>query len=373
MPIGLRPVQLLVLQPTPFCNIDCSYCYLGHRDATARMSLSTIQAIERFLAPIAFASQPLPAAWHAGEPLALPIAFYDEAFRAFRDGPHGLRLQHHFQTNGTLLTDDWCDLIQAWSVRIGVSLDGPREVHDRHRRDRAGRGTFDRATEGIGRLQARGIPFSVLAVVTADTLAHRHEVCSFFESLGPTTLSLNFEEHEGVHGQSSLSGPQYEAGVRELVTELMALQARRPHLRIRELDRMRRYLTAPPGTVVTNANNLAGCILNIDVAGRFTTFAPELLGQTDGHYGAFGWGSVHTDTWASLPDNPVFRAAHDDIAAGVDACRHTCGYFSVCGGGSPSNKLSEHGSFASTETLSCRLHVKAVADAMMPSLERGTG
>jgi uncharacterized protein len=368
--IALRPVELVVLQSTPFCNIDCSYCYLGHRDATARMSVATLEAVERFLAPVPFAQDPVSVVWHAGEPLASPIAFYEEAFRALGDGPHGLRLRHHFQTNGTLLTDDWCALIKAWSVRIGVSLDGPREVHDRHRRDRSGRGTFDRTLSGVRRLQAHGIPFSVLAVVTKETLAHREDVCSFFESLGITALSVNFEQHEGVHDHSSLSGPQYEAGVRHLVDDLIDLQGRQPQLRIRELDRMRRCLRAPADTAVPNANNLAGSIVNVDVAGHFTTFSPELLGQTDRRYGAFRWGNVHTDTWSSLPDRDRFRAAHDDIAAGVDACRRSCGYFSVCGGGSPSNKLSEHGSFASTETLYCRLHVKTVADAMMESLER---
>jgi uncharacterized protein len=79
-----------------------------------------------------------------------------------------------------------------------------------------------------------------------------------------------------------------------------------------------------------------------------------LLGQTHERYGTFCWGSVQTHDWSALSTSDGFQRAHDDIVAGVELCRQQCGYFAVCGGGSPSNKLAEHGTFVAAEVLYCR-------------------
>ncbi|MGB6909683.1 MAG: radical SAM protein, partial [Methyloceanibacter sp.] len=168
--VELAPLGLLVVQPTPFCNIDCSYCYLSHRSDTTRMDVATVKAIARFLRGVPLREPQLSVVWHAGEPLTAPIEFYEIAFGALQAEAAPTLFQHHFQTNGMLINDDWCELFKRWSVRIGVSIDGPKEIHDAYRVDRSNRGTYDRVMRGVAKLQEHEIPFTVIGVLTRTAL-----------------------------------------------------------------------------------------------------------------------------------------------------------------------------------------------------------
>ncbi len=369
----LFPIQLLILQASPFCNIDCDYCYLGNRSSTTRMTLDTVSRIAAFLCTAAISADPLSVVWHAGEPLAVPLEFYEATFASLQANCMRPALAHNFQTNGTLIDAEWCRFFKRWSVRIGVSLDGPKEIHDTHRIDRAGRGTFDRTMQGIEHLKNAEVPFSMLCVVTEDMLGQADLMWDFWESLGVAYVGINVEEVEGANLRSTLSKSADMDKVRLFFARLAERQASSKTLRVRELDDMRRHLTAPPGGEVQRAMNRAGSIINIDTGGNISTFSPELLGLQDTRYGTFTWGNVHRDSWATLTANPNFRKAHGDILAGIEQCRRICEYFTVCGGGDPSNKLAENGTFDSAETQYCRLHVKAVADVVIDSLERELG
>jgi uncharacterized protein len=101
-------LQLLVLQPTPFCNIDCAYCYLSNRRSTARMSLETLDLACRRVFESPFLDRQLQVAWHGGEPLVVPLAWYEDAVALMAERrPATLHLTHCFQTNGLLLNEDW--------------------------------------------------------------------------------------------------------------------------------------------------------------------------------------------------------------------------------------------------------------------------
>src|SRR5262245_58648685 len=103
------PLELLVVQPTPFCNINCSYCYLPDRQSTRRMSQATLEATFRWVFASGLAPQPFTLLWHAGEPLVLPVAYYEEATELLRRHNEGqLPVRQSFQTNATLLDAEWC-------------------------------------------------------------------------------------------------------------------------------------------------------------------------------------------------------------------------------------------------------------------------
>lgn len=366
--VELVPANLLIVQPTPFCNIDCSYCYLAHRSNRKKISFETVEAIARFLAEVPFAKEPLTVCWHAGEPLVMPIGFYDRAFQVFASGPR--RVRQNIQTNGTLINDEWCLLFKKWSVQIGLSIDGPKAIHDAHRVDRSRRGTFERVMHGIFKLHEHAIPFSVIAVLTRDSLNSAEELWSFFKSVGISHVGFNIDEAEGIHDRSSLNNEEHFKALRRFLSRIAELHEEDQTLQFREIEDMRRHLTAPPGAEVERGDNRPGAILNIDVDGNITTFSPELLGQTHPRYGKFAWGNVRTHSWREIGQNSGFQRAWSDIRAGVELCRQSCQYFPVCGGGCPSNKLSEMGTFVSTETKCCRFHVQAVADVMIERLER---
>ena len=123
---------LVVIQATPFCNVNCRYCYLPNRSSTKRIDNRTLKRIFACLFTEPRLSDPVSIVWHAGEPLVLPISFYENAFRiAEQCNTRGIRIVHSFQTNGTLINQDWCDFLKQYNVKIGVSLDGPRHIHDR--------------------------------------------------------------------------------------------------------------------------------------------------------------------------------------------------------------------------------------------------
>jgi uncharacterized protein len=365
----LSPVRLVILQASPFCNIDCKYCYLGDRQNKTRMNLTTVACVGSFLATAVVDSEPLTICWHAGEPLAAGWEYYEDVFRCLSENCVRPRLVHNFQTNATLINEDWCGLFKKWSVTIGVSVDGPKEIHDAHRVDRTGRGTFDRTMRGIKQLQDAGIPFTLLCVLTKDMLGHADTLWDFWVSLGVTHVGINVEEVEALHVRSTLFQSEHFDQVKQFFARLAARCAGSKTLRIRELAEMRRHLEGPQNSVVHRCVNHAGSIISIDLAGNISTFAPELLAVRNSLY-PLKWGNVHHDTWTTFTENPYFRRANAEVQSGIEKCRESCGYFSLCGGGDPSNKLAENGTFDSAETQHCRFHVKAVADVVMQCMER---
>jgi uncharacterized protein len=154
---------------------------------------------------LAAEQQELTILWHAGEPLAAGLDFYRQAFRE-TDRILGDRwcIRHSLQTNATLITEAWCDLLRANKVTVGVSLDGPAHIHDANRRTRGGRGSFRQVERGIALLRVAGIEISVLCVLTSDSLDCPDEMFHFLVDGGFRHVAFNVEEIEGTNLQSSL-------------------------------------------------------------------------------------------------------------------------------------------------------------------------
>jgi uncharacterized protein len=111
-------------------------------------------------------------------------------------------------------------------------------------------------------------------------------------------------------------------------------------------------------------------IISFDCEGNISTFSPELLTMTHAAYSDFIFGNVFQNTLEDILKEPKFLGVHRQIQHGVLKCLQSCPYFMFCGGGNPSNKLSENGTFDSTETTTCRLRVKAATDATVEYLEQ---
>ncbi|MEP7101985.1 MAG: cyclophane-forming radical SAM/SPASM peptide maturase GrrM/OscB [Burkholderiales bacterium] len=369
--------RLLILQATPFCNIDCDYCYLPDRDSTARMSVATARLAARRLREDGLLGDELTVVWHAGEPLAMPVSFYDEAIAAIESeiGAH-CELTHSIQTNATLIDDAWCALFKRHRIAVGVSIDGPRALHDAHRRTRAGKGTFDRVARGIALLREHGVPFHAIAVVTDATFTDPDGFCAFFEAQGITELGCNFDEAEGLHLASSLAGR--ETAHAAFVARLLERALDGGALRVRELQTAFALIAQPlpqyrwrghAWPANTQAQPFA--IVSVAANGDFSSFSPELLGQPSNQYGDFVLGNVAHAGYLAGTASARFQRLWADIARGVAACERSCSHFGFCGGGAPANKFYENGDLASTETLYCRTMVKRPFDAVLARLEQG--
>lgn len=370
-------LELLVLQPSPFCNLDCDYCYLPSRQLTVRMSEEVLTRVfERTFESRACGTD-FTVVWHAGEPLALPPSFYRRALEILSAAnTRGVEVNHSLQTNATLITPEWCELFKESGFRVGVSVDGPDFLHDRHRKTRSGRGTHAAVMRGIDLLQKHGVPFHVISVLTRESLDYPDEIFDFFVDADIGQICFNVEEIEGPHIHSSLGNQESEQRFREFLARFydLAMEVADPPLSVREFDGALSAILSGGGHFESGATQQTEPlrIISVDHLGNFSTFSPEFLGLSHERYPGFSFGNVMRDSFDSMLSNQIFGTVHSDLRKGVTRCKDTCSYFPWCGGDGPVNKLFENGTLDSTETMYCRLSKMAVLDVILDKMEQQT-
>lgn len=169
------------------CNLRCSYCYYLEKDAGAevrtRMSDSTLEEFVRQY----IGAQTTPEVvftWHGGEATMAPISFYEKAMDLQRRYADGRRIVNCLQTNGTLINDAWCRFLKRNNWLVGVSIDGPRDIHDRYRLSAPGKPTFYTVMRSIRMLQRYGVEWNAMAVINDANVERPEEFYRFFKSIG---------------------------------------------------------------------------------------------------------------------------------------------------------------------------------------------
>ena len=374
----MGPINLVVIQSTSFCNLNCDYCYLPDRQTKNQLSLDLIPTIMKTVLESPFIGGDFTILWHAGEPLALPVSFYDQATYLIREAEKRYKTQpiqifQSLQTNATLINQAWCDCFLRNGIYVGVSLDGPAFLHDIHRQTYRGLGTHAATMRGISLLQKNQIPFNVIAVLTQDSLDYPEEIFNFFLENGITEVGFNMEEAEGVHQNSTLNQPGIESRYRAFIQRFWELTVQTKGVfKLREFETMCTLAYGDFRLESTDMNR-AFVIVNFDYQGNFSTFDPELLAVKIEPYGDLILGNVLRDTLASVCDGEKFRQIYQDMSAGVELCRQNCDYFGLCGGGAGSNKYWENGTLNSSETKACRYRIQAIADVVLEGLENSLG
>ena len=368
------PVRLLVVQPTPYCNLDCDYCYLPDRGDRTQLSLELLEvAVERVLDSPYFEGQ-FTLLWHAGEPLMAPIAFYDQASARLRQllerrGLPASTIVQSLQTNATVINGAWCDCFERNDIHVGVSMDGPAFLHDAHRVTRTGLPTHGAVMRGIDWLVRRQIAFQVICVLTADALDHADGLFDFFLDHGITDVGFNMEETEGQNAVSSLKAPCAEQRYRAFLERFWQRCMEQPgRLGLREFDGIV-SLACSNARMAQTDMNAPFAIVNVDARGNVSTFDPELLSVPTAEYGDFAFGHVLHDSLESIAATDKLQRVLQEIRSGVERCRRECEYFGLCGGGAGSNKYWEHRSFDCPDTQACRYRIKLVADVVLQGME----
>lgn len=173
----------------PVCNLDCTYCYYLEKDKiynqtkNFRMPDDILESYTRQY----IESQDIPEltfTWQGGEPTLLGLDFFRKALALQNKYKGGKKISNSFQTNGTLLNDEWCRFFKDNNFLIGISIDGPKEIHDHHRVDKAGRGSFDRVLHGIELLKKHGVEFNTLTVVPKYNSRYPLDVYNFLKYTG---------------------------------------------------------------------------------------------------------------------------------------------------------------------------------------------
>ena len=170
-PSNAPPAFHLLAKPTgAACNLDCAYCFFLDKEAfypgsAFRMSDEMLDNYIRQLIESHTVDQ-VTIAWQGGEPTLMGLDFYRRAMAlAEKYRRPGMTFLHTMQTNGTLIDDEWASFFKEHNFLIGLSLDGPRELHDVYRVDKGGRPTFDRVMRGLRHLQAHGVEYNLLTTV----------------------------------------------------------------------------------------------------------------------------------------------------------------------------------------------------------------
>lgn len=173
----------------PICNLDCTYCYylekekLFPKGENFKMKPDVLEAyIQQYIdsqntLEVTFA-------WQGGEPTLLGLDYFKKIIEIQKKHSAGRKINNTLQTNGTLLDDAWCVFFKEHGFLIGISIDGPRRLHDTYRLDKGQKPTFDRVMSGLDLLKKHKVEFNTLTVVSASNVKHAVEVYDFLRNVG---------------------------------------------------------------------------------------------------------------------------------------------------------------------------------------------
>jgi len=371
-------LNLLVIQPTSLCNLNCRYCYVpGRRDA-ALISDEILSVLFGKLFGSGLVGPELEILWHAGEPLTAGLPFFERAVRiAEHHRPPGVSITHSIQTNGSLVNRNWASFFLQHRFSVGVSIDGPNWLHDQSRLDWAGRGTWDASIRGFDLLRSVGLEAGILCVLAAESLLHPDKLFAFFHDLGARWVGFNVEEVENANRISSLaSAPQAEIAIRyrkfiERFFELWRLCGK--PFAVREFDdilNVIKYSRDGETHFRSPDETLGLAILTVQKNGDLSTFSPEFAGGVCDELNNFVIGNVLDSDFDRLETNPVYNEIRRRVVTGIRRCATECKWFMFCGGAYTSNKYFENGDLESTQTTACRLHRQVLADTLLALLKR---
>ena len=181
------------------CNLDCDYCYyLGKADLYGgRQPKMSDELLERYISQYIEAVQvpTVTFCWHGGEPLLAGIDFYEKAVALQNRYRGNKQIENSLQTNGLLINPDWCDFFRQNNFLIGLSLDGPKEIHDAYRHDRGGQPTFDRVMRGLEMMAVNGVEYNTLSTINDRCAGQGKKVYQFMRSVSRYMQFLPVVEH----------------------------------------------------------------------------------------------------------------------------------------------------------------------------------
>ncbi|HCL30335.1 MAG TPA: anaerobic sulfatase maturase, partial [Candidatus Latescibacteria bacterium] len=172
------------------CNIDCEYCFYLEKeklypDAKSDWRMSD-EVLEKYVRQY-IEAQDVPAAnfaWQGGEPTLMGVDFFRRAVALQKQYANGKEITNAFQTNGILLDDEWGEFLVENDFLVGLSIDGPRELHDRYRVDKGQKPTFDRVVAGLEMLKKHKVEFNTLTVLQNNNADHPQQVYQFLKEIG---------------------------------------------------------------------------------------------------------------------------------------------------------------------------------------------
>lgn len=348
MASATAPFHLMTKPAGPACNLDCLYCFYVKKaglfppGSRCRMDEATL---ELFVGDYIRAQETseITFSWQGGEPTLLGVEYYRRAVELQRRYAGGKQIHNALQTNGTLLDDRWGEFLRENQFLVGVSLDGPRELHDRHRRDRRGGSCYDDVIRGIEVLKKHAVDFNLLTVVSAANAAHPAVVYRALRKTGARFFQfIPLVEREVAPADDLAALPAVATATPESVTAegwgtfmcgVFDEWIRRDVGRVfvRDFDVLLGRWTGQPASLCTYA----------ETCGRALALEHDGSVYSCDHYvyESHRLGNLRDTSLADLVDSPFqreFGRAKRDAAPTV--CRE-CEWWTMCHGGCPKHRL----------------------------------
>lgn len=319
------------------CNNACTYCYYAeNRNGQAikpkKMSLELAKKIIKDIAEYEIENKHSVAEiiWHGGEPLLIGIDFYEKVFAYQKTFP--VSFKNAFQTNGELITQEWCDFFKRHDCNIGFSLDGPPEIHDQQRKKRDGSGTVSDVLRGIELCRSNGVCFGgILCVVTAISSRHPEEILEYFYSQGIKIfdfLAAHTIDHETITEVPSHSvSPEEFSDFMKKVFDWY-LNKDDPEIDIRTVTNVMSQLLGKRPDVCSMQGNVCGTFLTFYSDGKVLFCDDYNCGNLD------KVGDSKEENISQIVNGSRFKSMVDMSRRRLYKCKG-CEVINVCNGGCP--------------------------------------
>jgi uncharacterized protein len=327
-----RISSLLIKPASAVCNLDCSYCFYLDRDADPYKELParrmTDETLERLVDSYLFYSYPQSTfAFQGGEPTLAGLRFFERLVELQqRHGRNGQAVSNALQTNAVLLDADWAQFFRSYSWLLGVSLDGPEEINDLYRFNKAGHGTWKRVMQSIETLQKHKVDFNILCVLNQANVEKPRELYKFYKSLGVDNIQFIplAEFHpDGSPMPFTITPEQYG---RFLVDMFDLWWPDRRKIRIRCYDNIAEAVAGQkPGACTMHETCDSYCVVEYNGDVYPCDFFVE---------GNWKLGNINDDSWAEIARRSRRYSFAKKKTLAHPECQ-VCEYQSICHGGCP--------------------------------------
>ncbi len=185
---GPMAFNIMIKPAGSLCNLDCNYCYYLDKAEIygGKEPVMTLEMLETCIREYIAANdvQEVMFNWHGGEPLVLGLDFYRKAVALEQKYAGDKIIRNTIQTNGTLLTQEWASFFRDNDFLVGISVDGPQDIHDKYRKDKGGAPTFDKVMRGVSLLYRNNVQYNTMTTVNHASEGRGLEVYEFLKSIG---------------------------------------------------------------------------------------------------------------------------------------------------------------------------------------------
>jgi uncharacterized protein len=337
------PITSLLIKPaSAVCNLDCSYCFYLDREADPYQSLParrmTLETLERLVDTYLFYSYPNSIfAFQGGEPTLAGLGFFQKLVDFQQQhGRNGQSVSNAMQTNAVLLDENWCELFRGYNWLLGVSLDGPEDVHDLYRFNKEGRGTWKRVMESVELLKKQRVEFNILCVLSQANVGKPKELYRFFRGLGIDNVQyIPLAEFDGAGNPLPFTITAEQYG-RFLCETFDLWWPERRRMRIRFFDNIAEALAGQkPGTCTMHET----CDSYVVVEYNGDVYPCDFFVES-------GWklGNIELDSWPEIARRTRRYSFARKKTLAHPECQ-VCEWQSICHGGCPKFRHGPHRQF----------------------------